>query len=316
MKKIIIRLLMTGLLLLGGQWAHSEATNRVVAIVNDEIITFYELEKVKKNYNLPEMEKEKEEEFQKQLLFQLIDQKLIDLQIRRLGIQIAGEEVDKAVDRIKQDQGLKSPEDFSKALLREGLSESEFRKKVKDQILRFKLISREIGSKIIIPESQMLEYFEKNKSKFQTVEGVQMAHIFLPMSDKTPPEERDNLKKKIEEIQDRLIKGEDFAELARKFSQDSSASQGGNLGTFAIEDIDPSLRKVIFTLKPGEFSSILQSPNGWQIVKLIEFKGGKEVSYSEAKNRVQDQLFQEEVDKRFTQWLQKVKDRSYIQILL
>jgi parvulin-like peptidyl-prolyl isomerase len=73
---------------------------------------------------------------------------------------------------------------------------------------------------------------------------------------------------------------------------------------------------MISTLKPGEFSTILKSPNGWQIVKLIDVQKGKAISYDEAKERIQDRLFQEEVDKRFSQWLQKIKDRSYIQVLL
>jgi peptidyl-prolyl cis-trans isomerase SurA len=316
MKKSTIRLVMIVFLLLGSRLVQAEDNNRIVAIVNNEIITFHELEKAKKGFKLPEMEKEGQEEFQKQLLFQLIDQKLIDLQIKRLGVKINPEEIDKAVARIKEDQGIKSSEDFSKALIRQGLSEAEFRNKIKDQILRFRLISQEIGSKIIIPENLVREYYEKNKSKFQITEEVQLAHILLPFSEKTPPEERLKLKKTIEEIHDRLIKGEDFEELARKFSRDASASQGGNLGTFVLEEIDPSLRNVIATLKPGEFSPVLQSADGWQIVKVIDFKGTKEFSYAEAKDRIQEQLFQEEVDKRFSQWLQKIKDRSYIQVLL
>ncbi len=303
-------------LLLAGRLAYAEETNRIVAIVNDEIITFHELEKAKKNFRLPVLGKGGQEELEKQVLFQLIDQKLVDIQIKRSGIHIPPEEVDKAVARIREERGWTSSEDFSKALLKEGLSEPEFRDKIKEQILRYRLISREIGSKIIIPEDQVRGFYQKNKSKFQRTEGVQLAHIFLAVSEKTTPEERLSQKKKIDEIHDRLLKGEDFAELARKFSQDPSASQGGNLGTFVIEEIDPSLREVISSMKPGEFSPVLQSPQGWQIVKLIDFQGGKEISFDEAKERIREQLFQEEVDKRFGEWLQKLKDRSYIQILL
>ena len=138
MKKTIIGLLIMGLFLLGNRLAWAESTNRIIAIVNDEIITFHELEKAKRNFKLPDLEKERKEEFDKQLLFQLIDQKLIDLQIKRLGIQINPEEVDKAIARIKEEQGLNSPEEFSKVLLQEGLSESEFRNKIKEQILAIK----------------------------------------------------------------------------------------------------------------------------------------------------------------------------------
>lgn len=316
MKKIIIQLLLLSFLLLPGRLAYAQATNRIVAIVNDEIITFHELEKAKKNFRLPVQGKEGQEEFEKQVLFQLIDQKLVDMQIKRLGIQIAPEEVDRAVARVKEERGFTNPEDFSKVLLREGLSEAEFKNKIKEQILRYRLISREIGSKIIIPEDQVREYYQKNKSKFQRTEGVQLALIFLPVSEKAPPEESLSQKKKIDEIHDRLIKGQDFAELARKFSQDPSAPQGGNLGMFVMEDLDPSLREVISSMKVGEFSSVLKSQQGWQIVKLVDLVGAKEFSFEDAKERIREELFQEEVDKRFGEWLQKLKDRSYIQILL
>ncbi len=316
MKKKISSFLVILYLVIGGGLAHTQEVNRIVAIVNNEIITFHELEKALKNYRSSVTGKGEQEEFQKQVLFHLIDQKLVDMQIKRLGIQIASDEVDKAIARIKQEQGINSPEVFSAALLKEGLSEAEFRNKIKEQILRYRLISREIGSKIVIPEDRIKEYYQKNKSKFQKTEGVHLAHILLTISEKSSPEEIARQKKNGEEILGRLKKGEDFAELARKFSQDPSATQGGDLGMFVLEEIEPALQKVISGLKPGEFSSVIQSPNGWQIIKLIDIKGAKEISFDEVRGRIQEQLFQEEVDQRFVQWLQKIKDRSYIKVLL
>jgi len=316
MKKQISSFFVMLSIVIGSGLAQAQEINRIVAIVNNEIITFHELEKALRDYRPSAMEKVEQEEFQKQVLFQLIDQKLVDIQIKRIGIQISSDEVDKAVARIKQDQGINNSEAFSAALLKEGLSEAEFRNKIKEQILRFRLISREIGSKIIIPEDRIQDYYQKNKNKFQKTEGVHLAHILLAISEKTSPEEIERQKKKGDEILERLKKGEDFAELARKFSQDPSATQGGDLGMFVLEEIEPALQKVISALKPGEFSSVIQSPNGWQIVKLIDIKGAKEVSFDEVKGRIQEQLFQEEVDQRFAQWLQKIKDRSYIKVLL
>jgi peptidyl-prolyl cis-trans isomerase SurA len=316
MKNRIFRTGILFFLLWGGGSVFAQTPNRIVAVVNNEIITLHELEKAFNQINLAIIEKENHQEIQKQLLFQLIDHKLIDLQIKRLGIQISPEEVDKTVSRIKEDQGLTGAGEFARALQKEGLSEANFRNKVRDQILRFRLISREIGSKIIIPEERIKQYFEKNKSKYQKPQGIHLAHIVLKVDEKASAEERLNPKKKMEEIRERLRKGEDFAELARKFSQDPSAPSGGDLGVFALEDIDPSLRDVISALKPGEFSQILQSSMGWQIVKVIEGIGAREIVFADVRDRIFDQLFQEEVDQRFSEWLQKIKDRSYIQILL
>lgn len=308
---------MVVLIVLGaGGSVFAAATNRIVAIVNNEIITFYELEKALKNLPPSILGKERPEEIQKQLLFQLIDQKLVGLQIKRLGIQISNEEVEKTIAKIKQDQGLTGAEDFAKALNKEGISEAEFKEKIKEQILRFRLIGREIGSKIIIPETRIQEYYQKNKSQFQKTEGIRLAQILLRASSASSPEEMSEQKKKAEEIRERLKQGENFDELARKYSQDPSAAQGGDLGTFTLNDLEPSLKEVVSTLKPGEISQVLKSPQGWQIVKVIALQGAQEVGFAEVRDRILEHLYQEEVDLRFSQWLQQLKDRSYIQILL
>ncbi len=316
MKNKIIGIVVLLILLIAGGLACADETNRIVAIVNNEIITYYELEKAVKNLPPTIVEKERPGEIQKQLLFQLIDQKLVELQIKRLGIQISSDEVEKTVAKIKQDQGLTGAEDFAKALNKDGLTEKEFNNKIKEQIQRFRLISREIGSKIIIPEERVKEYYEKNKLQFQKKEGIHLAHILLTTSSTSSSEEILGQKKKAEEIWERLKKGEDFSELARKFSQDPSAAQGGDLGVFNLAELDPFLREVVSTLKQGEFSQVLQVPSGWQIIKLISIQDDKEVGFAEVRERILDHLYQEEVDLRFSQWLQQLKSRSYIQILL
>ncbi len=291
-------------------------TNRIVAIVNNEIITFLDLEKAIKSLPPSVAERERPEEVQKQVLFQLVEQKLVELQIKRLGIQISSEEVEKTIAKIKQDQGLTGAEDFAKALSKQGLTEKEFNDKIKEQIQRYRLISREIGSKIIIPEARIQEFYQKNKAEFQKSEGVHLANILLVISSNDSPEEILGKKKKAEEIWERLKKGEDFSEIAKKYSQDPSASQGGDLGVFNLNDLDPILKNTVSTLKKGEFSKVIQSPHGWQIVKLLDIQKGGEVSFTEVRGRILDHLFEEEVNLRFDQWLQQLKERSYIQILL
>ncbi len=233
-----------------------------------------------------------------------------------MGIKISCEDVEKSVARIKQEQGLNRPEDFAAALAKGGMSEAELRDKIKEQILRFRLVSREIGSKIVVLEAKLQEYFEKNKSKFQKTEGIHLAHIVLTTPEKDSSDEILKQKKKAEEIWEGLKKGEDFSELARRYSQDSSAAQGGDLGLFGWDEIDPSLKTALSAMKPGEFSQVLRSPQGWQIVKLIALQTAKEIGLEEVREQVREKLFQEEVELRFGQWVQQLKDRSYIQVLL
>lgn len=301
---------------LANGWIWAQTPNRIVAVVNDQIITLHEVEKAMKQIAPALPDKADEREVQKQLLWQLIDQKLIDLQVKRLGIQITEEEVDRTIERIKEEQGMTGAGEFARALQKDGMTEADFRNRIKEQVLRYRLVSREIGSKIIIPEERVKEYFEINKSKYQKREGIHLALIFLPADEKGTGEERQSQRKKAEEIRERLLQGEDFAEMARQFSRDPSAPSGGDLGVFAPGELDPSLRNALAPLKAGQITPVLQTPTGFQILKVVEIIGKQEVPYSEVRERVFNDLFQEEVDKRFAEWLQKIKERSHIQILL
>jgi peptidyl-prolyl cis-trans isomerase SurA len=290
----------------------AEITNRIVAVVNNEIITWLELEK-KMAQLLPPGTPPPSGEIQKQVLFQLIDQKLLDAQIKKLNLQVGKEEIDRAISRIQSDQGLKTPEEFTAALAKDGINEEELRARLKDQILRFRLISREIGSKIIFSEDQISAYYLKNKSKFESGERLHLAQITVLNSDYPNPEAA---QAKIEEIAALLRQGEPFASLAKKFSHDPSASQGGDLGFFSVEEIDSLLMPVLSPLKPGETSPVQRFPEGWRIVKLLGRETTKAASPQESREKIQEMVYQEEIEARADQWLQKLRERSSIQILL
>jgi peptidyl-prolyl cis-trans isomerase SurA len=297
----------------GTGWAQSP--NRIVAVVNDQIITLHELEKSLKQIAPDLAEKAGDPEIRRQLLARLIDQKLIDMQVKRLGIQITEEEVDKAVERIKEEQGLTAAGEFVRALQKEGLTEADFRNRIREQLLRYRLVSREIGSRIIIPEDRLRDFFEKNKSKYQKQEGIHLALIFLS-TDGLGDEEIKSKRKKMEEIRERLLKGEDFAELAKQYSQDPSASTGGDLGVFDPSELDPNLREALAGLQAGQITPVLQTSRGLQLIKVVEIIGNKDVDFKQVRERVYNDLFQEEVDKRFAEWLEKIRERSHIQVLL
>ena len=180
-------------------------------------------------------------------------------------------------------------------------------------MLRFRLISREIGSKIIFSEEQIRAYYQKNKSKFEAGERLHLAQITILNSDHPSPEAA---QARIEEIAALLRQGESFASLAKKFSGDPSASQGGDLGVFLLEEIDPPLLQALALLKPGETSPVQGLPEGWRLVQLVARGTAKAVGLEEAREKIQELLYQEEVEARAGQWLLKLRERSSIQILL
>jgi len=312
--KLPVRSLAAAFLILWGSLVavQAEVANRIVAVVNNEIITWLELEKKMKEL-LPPKTPPNNPEFQKQVLFQIIDDKLLGSQIRKLNLQVSKEEIDKALSRIQQDQGMKSPEEFAALLAREGMKEEDLRARLKDQILRFRLISREIGSKIIFSVDQVNAYYQKNRSKFETGERLQLAQITILNADHPSPEAA---KARIEEIAALLRQGESFGSLAIKFSRDSSAPQGGDLGVFSLPEIDPALAQTLASLKPGETTPVLGLPEGWRLVQLVKRETTQAAGLEEVREQIQEVLYQEEVEARAGQWLLKLRERSSIQILL
>jgi peptidyl-prolyl cis-trans isomerase SurA len=312
--RLPVRSLAAAFLILWGSLltVQAEVTNRIVAVVNNEIITWMELEK-KMLQLLPPGKPVNNAEIQNQVLFQMIDQKLLEAQIRKLNLQVGKEEIDKAILRIQDEQGIKSPQEFAAALARGGITEEELRVRLKDQILRFRLISREIGSKIIFSEDQISAYYQKNKSKFESAERLHLAQITVSNSDYPNPEAA---KAKIEEIAALLRQGEPFAALAQKFSRDPSAAQGGDLGFFLVDEIDPLLMPVLSPLKPGETCPVQSTPEGWRIVKLLSRETTKAASPEETREKIQEMVYQAEIEARAEQWILKLRERSSIQILL
>ena len=290
----------------------AEVTNRIVAVVNNEVITWLDLE-VGLKRQLPPGVDSRDPEVQKQMLFQLIDQKLLESQVKKQGLQVSKEEVDGALKKIREDQGLSRNEDFAAALAGQGLSETELRQRIQDQILRFRLVNREIGSKIFISEQRLREYYQNNPNLFSGREQIHLAQILILNSEKLPPEAA---KARAEEIANRLEKGEDFNQLAKTLSDDPSGGQGGDLGSFDAGELDPALREVVSALKPGQTGRVQSVPEGWRIVKLIDRKKTETLTWEQARERIQERLYQEEMEARFKQWIQRLRERSSIQILL
>lgn len=293
-------------------WAAAETSNRVVAVVNNEIITWLDLEKALKTLVPPGVDYTNPE-LQKQVLLQLIDQKLLELQIKKQGFQAAKEEVDAALNRIREEQGLTGEEDFKNALAKQAITEVELRKRLADQILRYRLVNREIGSKLIFSEARIREYYQSHPEKFSGGEKVKLAQIvFFKREGQSP----DGAKAAAEAIRERLLRGEDFDQLVREVSRDAQAAQGGELGIFEPGELDPELRQAVAALQPGQVGPVQPAPEGWRLIKLIDREKTETLTLEQARGRIQDILYQEEMETRYREWMKVLRDRSSIQILL
>lgn len=301
-------------------WADAEIFNRLVAKVDRDCITLYELNtKMKQMTGTdPDAMRIHNEKLymqtRRKILEMLIEEKIAQKKVRELGIEANSREVDQAIEKIKRDNSV-THEDLLLTLKNEGISYDSYRETIKNNIERARLINLEVKSKIIIRDEEILQYYEQNKQKYMTDEQVHLAVIFLKKNKSAGQGENQRLLKRSEEIFEALKQGEDFGTLAAKYSEWPGAKDGGSIGFFRTDQLEAGLRNIIQDMAPGEVSQPIFRLAGVQIIKLLERTGGESKSLEEVREAIYETLYMEEVNKRYSIWIEELKKNSYTEIL-
>ena len=288
--------------------------DRVVAIVNREVITWSELYKYMefiakeeiKNLNPDEKFKyfkAHEEEF----LEKLIDTRLQIEEAERYGIFVTDAEIESAINDIKKKYGL-TDEGFIETLKKEGMSLSDYKKMLKEQIIIGRTVNSLVRSKIIITDADINSYISAHPELVCDDEGYYVSQIFLKKR-----ESEEELKEKLNEIFKRLIQGEPFSRVASQLSEDSSAKTGGAIGILKKREIAPQLSSLFSKMSIGQISEPLMTEQGVFIFKLdgVCFKKGSVELTNYVRSIIEDERFK----KDYKLWLRGLRQRAYIEIM-
>ena len=300
----------------------AELVDRIVAVVNNDIISFQELnritkpyvENIKKNRYSSEKEQKMLFEIRRKVLNQLIDQKLTDQELKRHNITVSKRELNRSIERIKE-MNLITDEELRSELASQGLTLEEYLERTKEQLLRRKLINREITSKIVITQEDVKAYYDSHRDAFAGEKNYHLRNIIMTVSPLASDTEKQTVSKSMENVLEKLEQGEDFAKLAKIYSQSSIASEGGDLGFFRLDEITPLLRSELEGLKAGEYTAIIDTEMGYQIffVEEVVEKPGK--SLEDAAPEITEKLYNEIVDQNYQDWLENLRTRSHIKII-
>ncbi len=306
-------------------WA--KIVDRIVAVVNGEVITLSELEKrakpilqqyLKEIKNSAERD-EKKKEILAKILPQLIDERLIEREIERLGIQVSDQDVNAALERICKENNL-TVDELKDKLAAEGYTLEDYKKEIRDQIERTEVINAQVRAKIVVTNEQVLAYLREHPSGDAALqeEGPRyvLQHICIVPTDPNDPESVDKAREKAKEALAALKKGEDFAKVAAGYSDLPSARDGGFLGAFTAKEMAPFVKKAVLKLKPGEYSNIIDTPVGLQIFRLKAIETGTKDVDQAKMEEIRRMLYRQQINARFEQWLQELRSKSTIRILL
>lgn len=313
--------------------ACAEVVDRVVAEVNDEVITLSEIEEEGRELfrkialEVPAQDRLSAiEQVREDILRSMIDKKLIKQEAIKQGITVTSEEIDDMVEQMLLANSI-SKEQLLAELEKSGADEAMYRSNIEIQIYQNKLLNRDVRSKIVITEEAILDYYDTSYTKHIPEGGYYLLQIGIGWGetegedpDPTIIEQRkDSARQRAERVHKLALSGNDFKELARKFSDLPSAAEGGDIGVFDEDEMASYMRTAVTSLNPGEVSAVIETPVGFQFFKLLSSKEGgivMQAPYSQVKEEIREKLYNQELRKEFEEWIKEIRDEAYIRTSL
>jgi parvulin-like peptidyl-prolyl isomerase len=303
---------------------YAEVVDRIVAVVNDDIITLHDFNEAFEPYrkNIENTYKGNDKDVlikqTKETFFQrLIDNILIGQEAKRTGINASVKEED--VMGVIQDMLTKqnlSMQDFLKNLAAEGSSIESMKKDIRSQIVRMRLLRREVKDKIIVSDSEIGTYYNEHSQEYEGKESVRMKQLLLMLSPKADENVKMKLKNEALRLRELIMKGESFDLLVAKYSQGPAAAQGGDVGFIEKGTIIPEVEAVAFSLPVDQVSEVIGSSMGFHIIKVVDKKGAGLKPIAMVREEIKSIIVEEKLDKKFEEWISSVRAKSHIEMKL
>ena len=249
----------------------------VVTVVNDDVITRYELDD-RMHAVVSQLQKQgtplpPQEVLEKQILERMVTDMLQAQYAKENGVRVNDTQLDQAIARIAQQNDFPSPIEFRAKLEEDGVDFKKFREEIRGEIISTRLREREVESKLVISDSEVDNYLA-NKARAGSDEEFHLAHIMVVVPEQASAEKIQAARSRAEHALGQLKEGADFAQVAAGSSDANDALKGGDLGWRASDKIPPLFLNELHNLKPGQLTAVLRSPSGFHILKLIEKRSG------------------------------------------
>ncbi len=310
--------LLLGLTLLAAP-AAAEVINRIAAVVNDDIITTYQLEQEVAKRLAQRARGEKIDAGQmatlrRTLLEKMIEETLLQQQIKALGLKVSEAEIDEAIRDVQRQNKL-TEERLQKALAAEGLTMKAYREKLRDQILRLKLVGRQVQSKVDVSDSDIREYFRAHIDEFREPPYVVLSNIVIPVPEGADSAQVEAARRLAGKVVERLRAGESYTAVLDELKTQGLGS-GSDMGRFQEKELSRDIARRLEGLKPGDYSDPLEKPTGFFIFRVDERVPGSIRNFDLVKAEIRQKLIDEAREREFRKWSETMKKDAYIDIRL
>lgn len=294
----------------------------VVARVNGQDLTKADFERMIKTIeaqnNNQQIPPDRRDEILRKLLDQLVVYTLLNQEAKSRGLVATDAEIDAKLAEVRKQ--FPTPDAFEKALKDRGMTVDSFRADARADLSANKVVDAEVGGIAGPSDAEAKAYYAKNSDKFNQPECVQASHILIRVDEKADAAAKAKAKSTIESVLKKAKAGEDFGKLAQQYSQDGSASQGGDLGCFPRGQMVPPFSDAAFALKPGEISNVVTTQFGYHIIKVVDHKTGGVTPYEQLSPENVGQLKQmiesEKKQQHMDAFINGLKQKAKIEILI
>ena len=300
--------------------AESKSAEQKVAVVNGTVLKQAELDSETNRY-LDRLQRTgrspndlERSQIKKQVLENLIARELLYQESQKKGIKVDQQEIDAQLTGLKG--RFPNEAEFKNALSRNNLTEADLRSQFERDLAIKKLLDGQIGDKSAVSEKETRAYYDSNLETFKKPEQVRASHILIKVDPGADEAKKAEARTKIESLQTKLKKGEDFGALAKEYSEGPSGPKGGDLGFFGRGQMVKPFEETAFAMKPGQVSDMVETNFGYHLIMVSDRTPEGTIPYEEVKDRLQQFLKQQKVQEAIAQYVETLKGKAKIERFL
>jgi peptidyl-prolyl cis-trans isomerase SurA len=286
----------------------ADVRDRIVAVINTEVITQSELEEEVAELKQQSRQRLTGPDLERRLrqidymgINRMIERKLQIQIAKRRGIKVTDDEVKDAVARLRR--------------LGESPNENDPKEMatIKDQLTALRIINQQVRSSLLVSDEEMRRFYEQHRERFLLPPEVRISQILIALG---RGNEMLQVRDKARQVHGLLKKGDSFEELAVRYSEGQESRRGGSLGFVRIGDMLAQIQKAIQDLPPGQVSEPIASPMGMHIIRVDERKPAQYRPFEEVRDDIRNAVYQLKSEDAYQAWIKDLKDQSYIEVRL
>ena len=304
------------------QSAHAQVIDRIIAVVNAEVVTLSELESATETaltrastVSNPVKRADARKRVLNDGLEALISERLVEQEAKKRKIVISEGDITDRISGMKNQQRWDDAT-FNRYLSSQGLTMLTLRKTIKKQLLNQRIVGQVLGNRVQVSETELRDYYREKVGQLGTEYEIAAAHILLKLPSSPTVADESAVRHRAREIVLRLRRGENFADLAKKYSEGPAAQRGGQLGMLRKGFLEPALETAFFALKVNQYSEPVRSSFGYHILTVSERRPIPVAAFEQVSAQLNQELQRKKIEGELAKWVATLRTKAFIDIRL